>query len=297
MSRRRRHALLALIPAGVFLAVGLSFQQVTSAANSRGHAAAEEPDTIGPTQGTRGRSRDRPVALGDRAPRVVILGDSVGRDVGNGLKDWATRTGEAEILNLATRGCGLAVGAWPAGSGRRAKVCDRWRTSVHEQLARFEPEVIVIMTAVWELNEREKPDWDGPRALGDPHFDAWLIEEFESTLRFLDDFDAHVVWLTAPCIVAWVEGHEEGIFDPARVTHLNGTILPALVRRNAALDVIDFFGAVCPAGRYAGRLFGIEPFRTDGIHFSKRGQRWVGDWLGPQIVEALNDAGARPSRN
>ena len=79
--------------------------------------------------------------------------------------------------------------------------------------------------------------------------------------------------------------------DPDRVTHLNQSILPAVLTSNARVaKLLDLHEAVCPGGRYSNELFGIQPFRRDGIHFSELGQRWVGGWLGPQILDVWNQA-------
>ena len=233
---------------------------------------------------------DEPVPLADGAPRIAILGDSVADDVANGLEMWAARTGQADVLNLAIRGCGLAVGAWPDRVGRRPAVCDRWRERARRQLTPFAPQVVVVVTAVWELNDREKPEWGRPLALGDPLFDAWLIEEFESTARFFEEFDAPVAWLTAPCIRR-LKGGTQGAFDPARVTHLNEKILPVVAAASPQVaEVIDLYDAVCPGGRFTTRIYGIHPFRRQGVHFTERAQHWVGEWLGPQLIDIWNEA-------
>ena len=229
---------------------------------------------------------EKPVALVAGAARIAIVGDSVADDVGDGLVMWAARTGEAEILNLAIRGCGLAVGAWPESVGRRPLVCDRWRERVRPRLEEFRPDVIVAVTAVWELNSRELPEWGRPRALGDPVFDAWLSEELETASSFLASFDAPVVWLTAPCIRR-IEGGTQGAFDPARLSHLNGVILPGVAERNPEIaELVDFHEAVCPGGRFTTQIYGIQPFRSGGVHFTERAQHWIGEWLGPRIQEA-----------
>jgi peptidoglycan/LPS O-acetylase OafA/YrhL len=230
---------------------------------------------------------DEPVPLVAGAPRIAVFGDSVGDDVANGLAMWTARTGRADVRNLAIRGCGLAVGAWPeAVAGRRPRVCDRWRQRARKRLASFKPDVVVVVTAVWELNDRQKPEWGGPRALGDPVFDAWLSAEFASTAAFFSEFDAPVVWLTAPCIRR-VGGGTQGAFDPARVRHLNEVILPAVAASSPQLaEIVDLYAAVCPGGRFATRIYGIQPFRNQGVHFTQRGQHWIGEWLGPQVLDA-----------
>jgi len=228
---------------------------------------------------------EKPAPLVAGAARIAIVGDSVADDVGDGLEMWAARTGQAEILNLAIRGCGLAVGAWPESVGRRPLACDRWRERAGPRLEEFRPDVIVAVTAVWELNERELPEWGRARALGDPLFDDWLGQELETAARFLASFDAPVVWLTAPCIRR-IEGGTQGAFDPARLSQLNGVVLPRVAQSNPEIaELVDFHEAVCPGGRFTTQIYGIQPFRSGGVHFTERAQHWIGEWLGPQLRE------------
>jgi len=229
---------------------------------------------------------EKPAPLVADAARIAVVGDSVADDVADGLAMWAARTGEAEILNLAIRGCGLARGAWPEAVGRRPKVCDRWHRRTRPRLEEFEPDAIVAVTAVWELNDREKPDWGRPRALGDPVFDAWLSQELETAVHFLATFEAPLIWLNAPCIRR-VEGGTQGAFDPARVRHMNRVILPAIAQRSSEItELVDFHEAVCPGGRFTTGIYGIRPFRRDGVHFTPRARHWIGEWLGPRIKNA-----------
>lgn len=270
----------AVVAPLAFVAIGFSFDQ------ARSMSVDFEGGAISVTIFSAPGVFDGPVPRVAGAPRVAVLGDSVGHDVGRGLAVWSALTGEVEVLNLAARGCGLAIGAWPKSVGRKRHGCDRWRERVRKRLLDFRPEIIVLVPAVWDLDEREKPEWGGPLALGDPTFDDWLIAEYESTVRFFEDLGAPFVLLTAPCVGNWAE---EGALDPERVTHLNQSILPAVLTSKARVaKLLDLHEAVCPGGRYSNELFGIQPFRRDGIHFSELGQRWVGGWLGPQILDVWN---------
>ncbi len=85
-------------------------------------------------------------------------------------------------------------------------------------------------------------------------------------------------------------GGTEGAFDPARLTHLNEKILPTVAAASPQVaEVIDLYEAVCPGGLFTTSIYGIRPFRRQGVHFTERGQHWVGEWLGPQVVEVWND--------
>ncbi len=221
---------------------------------------------------------------GRRPMRIGFVGDSVADDVAEGLAMWAERSASAEVLSVAQRGCGIARGAWVGGGDRRRLLCDGWTGFALFDLGKFEPDVVVVLTAGWDLLERQLPEWGEPRIIGDPDFDRWLIDQYEDVVQMLQGLGARVVWLTSPC-TRGIRG-PVGVFDPERMRHMNTQILPLLVRRQAAGEVtlIDLHSAICPDGKYSRSLFGIENFRSDGSHFSDPAKGWLGDWLGPQLL-------------
>jgi len=223
-------------------------------------------------------TRSLPVHI-EGATRIAVVGDSLAFGVASGLQGWATRTERAVVLNAALAGCGIARGGWPAEFGRSRVHCDTWHLRLRPRLLRFDPDVIVILTAGWDLVNRELPEWGEPRSIGDPEFDRWLLSEYESALSFFLGVSDRVVWLTIPCLRARRVG------EPTRAQLLNDDILRPLAEAHPEqLTVVDLAGAVCPEGQFTNQLYGIDPFRPDGIHFSAPGRAWVGDWLGAQVV-------------
>jgi len=239
---------------------------------------------------------EQAVPLRAGAPRVAVVGDSLARNIAEGLGSWADRTGAIDLEDLSLPGCGFARGAWPDPGDRRRTVCDRWPNIVGQRLGRLRPDLVVAVSGGWDLDERRVPGRAEPVTLGDPAFDRWITDQYATAARVLSSRGARVVWLTTPCFRKPF-GRQLGIFDPFRPEHLRRAVLPAVRSRSrAVVQVIDLHAKVCPGGRFTNSLEGIEPFRPDGIHFSPRGGRWVGEWLGPELVRIWQLHGGRAAR-
>lgn len=216
--------------------------------------------------------------------RIVVVGDSLAHNVGEGLQGWAKQTKQALVLNLAQHGCGIARGAWPERDLRHNARCDRWPEANYMSLAKYKPDVVVVTTAGWDLLPRQTDDWSTPRVIGDPDFNRWLIEQYVESVDYFRVHNTHVVWLTTPCFVHR-GGDTTGTWDPARNRALNTTVLPAVARaRPDQMTLIDFAAVACPGGVFTNSLHGIDSFRPDGTHFSRAAQVWLGEWLGEKLL-------------
>ncbi len=240
-----------------------------------------------------------PLASRDAAParklRIAIAGDSLARDIGEGLELWAQQTELAVIENLAIRGCGIARGAWPEKDVAKRSSCDRWPELTRQRLVKFKPDVVVAVTAGWDLLDRQLAGWAEPRAIGDAAFDRWLIQQYVEAYQVFSSTGARVVWLTTPCLRDPF-GTTQGPWDPKRQRRMNESILPALLtERGDGLTLLDLDAVVCPGGQFTRSLHGIENFRRDGVHFSEPGSLWVGGWLGQQLLPAPGVVHAEPT--
>jgi hypothetical protein len=121
--------------------------------------------------------------------RVLVVGDSSARTVGYGLERWARQDGSAVVWSAGTEGCGIAdEGSTLDSSGRDSpvtaqckQVTDVWR----EQVASFDPDVVVVLSTRFDLQPRRLDGWAGPRAPGDPEFDRYLLAEYEQAVDVL----------------------------------------------------------------------------------------------------------------
>jgi peptidoglycan/LPS O-acetylase OafA/YrhL len=210
--------------------------------------------------------------------RILVVGDSVGETVGRGLERWGLRTGAAIVHNRAMGWCAIGRGGVVLFNGRavdQAGGCSNWSRWDVES---FRPDVVVVLSTIWEIVPRSLPRWDGARRIGDPAYDRWLTSEYVAATSYFSSHGAKVAWLTAPCTES---NDAEGAIG--RLNQMIST-LPGAVAAGR-LRVIDLFAHVCPAGRFVQRLGNVDTARPDGLHFSVAGADWLADWLGPELVD------------
>ncbi len=225
-------------------------------------------------------------------PRVMILGDSQARSLGYGLERWAATTGRALVWNAATEGCGLADEGVVVGSVGARPIAERCRSATgswEDQVDAFRPDVVIALTSVWDLQDRQLPTWDEARAPGDPAFDGYLLDEFTDAVDTWTAHGAHVVWMTAPCSrFQAVPGQAADLppgFDDERAARLNEEILPLLVDRRPDIAVFELDDVLCPDGEYLKGIDGVSPIRVDGIHFSVDGSIWFAEKYGESLLK------------
>ena len=133
--------------------------------------------------------------------------------------------------------------------------------SVEKTLEEHQPDVVLVMTGIWDLIDRKLPGWRDFLAIGDPRFDAHMLAEYQRVADVLRSRGAAVLWLTTPCIDPDLRsslrfgplGGTEAL-SAARVDALNRTLLPRLVAsRSGAVRLVDVNAHSCPDGRFPPR--------------------------------------------
>lgn len=227
------------------------------------------------------------VAEGD--VRVVVVGDSVGLGLANGLP--------SDVPGVAVRasaiaGCGLldAKAVVPADAGDVARTpaskgaCEEPRTTEWaDALATFDPQVAIIQWGAYEVFDHEV---DGTRLVfGTPEFDRLVISQLERHVATLGSTGASVALLTVPC---FSNGSAPERNDPSRIDHLNE--LAAEVAGSTGATLLDLHEQVCPSGEFTPELDGTAMY-ADGIHFSRAGAAVVWSWLAPEARALAAAAG------
>ncbi len=232
-----------------------------------------------------------PIAGGD-APVLLVVGDSVARNLAQGLLAWGREHG-VRVVDAAMVGCGIAspgVRRFPVEIGKNELCEDRidfWKATIERE----HPDAVVVLPGVWDLVERRlgtASDFSGP---GDPVFDTWLTAEYTTATNILASDGREVFWLTFPCVEqkAWpgLLG-ESAALQSVTIAHLNEQILPALLSRRANLTaLLPLAEKVCPGGGFSHQVGEAGVFRPDGLHFRGPDARWVAEWLGPEILNRL----------
>jgi peptidoglycan/LPS O-acetylase OafA/YrhL len=228
-------------------------------------------------------------ASGSAPPRVLIVGDSVAETVGRGIERWGATTRKAVVLNAGLGFCAIGRGGVAYIFGTRPKDqvgCNDW--SKRWDVEGFRPDVVVVLSTLWELFPRELPQWDGRRSIGDAEYDRWLISEYTAAVDFLASRGARIVWLTMPCT------KNKSADEIEKIRYLNRMIKGLEVRvPPESLRVVDLYARVCPNGSFTRSLGGIDDARADGLHFTDGGSDWLAAWLGPQLIEPFAEHTAR----
>ena len=206
--------------------------------------------------------------------RIMVVGDSVAMTLGRGIERWGPPRG-VEVLNGARLWCPIARGGKLAASfGRSTAPCDDWPHYWGQLEADFRPDVVVVLTTMWDLSARQRDEW-GPDYLqmGEPRFDAFLQQEWATAVHVLGSSGARVVWLNPACSQT-PSGNRE-----LRYSHDH--FVSAAVAAGAT--EIDLDRLLCPKGQFVNSFAGLDNIRPDGLHFSDAGADLTARWLGPQL--------------
>jgi hypothetical protein len=205
--------------------------------------------------------------------KIMVVGDSVAQTLGRGLEAWARMTGRARVWNVATRWCGIGRGGVMPLRDSGAE-CNRWAERWSQQLDRFDPDVVVVLSTIWDRIARKLPEWSEFREPGDPVYDAWLRSEYAAAADLLTSRGARVTWLTTPC----------GPKEDTRIERINFDVIRPMAAGRSTVQVVDLDAKLCPTGTFLNQQRGIDDIRPDGAHFSDRSALWLSEWLGPLLV-------------
>jgi hypothetical protein len=213
--------------------------------------------------------------------RVLVVGDSVAATMGRGLERWGAATGRAAVWNRGVEWCGVVRGRLPGiVSAADRAACDRWPERWAAHVAEFQPDVVVVLSTIWDAIGRARPEWGGTRSPGDPEYEAARRADYDLAVDVLSAGGADVVLLTAPCLRGMTGQQVE------EVAALNAVLRATRAR------VVDLDAIVCPGGAFAETLGGVAGARPDGVHFSDPGADWLASRLGPVLVSPPPRPGA-----
>lgn len=213
--------------------------------------------------------------------RVLVVGDSIAASLGVGLADWAADSGEATVWTTAQLGCGVIFEGtleWPLLDRRSPApdhcldIDDQWV----DQVERFDPDVVVMHSTVWDAVPRRLDGSDEFLRPGeDRAFDQYLLDNYIAAVDVLSARGARVIWLDGL-----------GTIDPSPAfDHLSEETLPALAAaRPGQVEIYPFSDLAYPDGVETDALGSLDDVRPDGIHFSPTASRWLADRYAPDVV-------------
>ena len=225
-----------------------------------------------------GAAQPPPVRVQERAPRVLLLGDSVAVSLFPGLSRAA---GSDFDLSL-----GVKVGC---AANRPAPDCPPiWSVQVAQRL----PDVVLVAeTGFWSLLpiesgarviSMETPEWD----------EHWTRERAALADELIGAGAAHVVFTTMPCFPPeWWQRYPR--LAPRIVARANSILAAVATQRPSHVSLLDLAGYVCPGGHYTPGIGAVARMRVDGLHYSDEGSNLVGRWLAPRIASAARSDSER----
>ncbi len=267
-------------PTVVFASLGSQPKALQSALQS---ALRASPAPRSPRRLPSARPRAVPLhrAVSTHRPlRIMIVGDSVGRSLGRGFELWAYETGGAIVRNDGTPSCSmgrhLPIRTVFGATAVQSDGCGGWDKRWPETISSFDPDVVVVLYTIWEIQWRQLPGgrWGRP---GDPDFDRWHLSEYEAAADILSARGASVLWLDIPCVHTAISPND--LFW--KIDY--GTI-PELVAARPAVHMVDMNRLLCPNGPPNRDFGGVTNARPDGAHYSDAGALAVVHWFMPIML-------------
>jgi lysophospholipase L1-like esterase len=104
----------------------------------------------------------------------------------------------------------------------------------------------------------------------------------------LESAVSRVVLLTAPYFeppdLATRVDRYQSLFERDRVDHWNELLREVAQAHSDSVTVVDLHAYLNPNGEFVNAIAGVDPVRSDGIHFSPQGADVVARWLSPKFV-------------
>ena len=224
---------------------------------------------------------------------VLVVGDSSSRTFGYGLERWASSTDRALVWSVGTGGCGIANDGHVVEAGREIPVPDRCRAvqaGWRSRIERFRPDLVIVMSTIYDTQQRRVGAWPSMLVPGDRPFDDYLTQKYATRYDILSSTGAHVLWMESPCarpsIGPWPIDQRGGPLSTPRVKHVNHVVLERVERLRPQLRRFDLFSVLCPDGVFQNDIGGVHDFRPDGIHYSPAASLWLAQHYGPRILDA-----------
>jgi peptidoglycan/LPS O-acetylase OafA/YrhL len=239
-------------------------------------AAAPPPPADAPT--TRHHRR-----LG--SPRsVVVFGDSIAWT----LVQYFPTQPEVIIHDHTMMGCGVALGGpyrYFGAVQQPRPECTTWPSMLQQAVSADDPDVVMILVGRWETMDRvHNGAWTH---LGDPSFDDYLRGELDRAVGIAAAHGATVMLCTEPYNRRG-ERPDGGLWpedQPERVDRWNTLLRQVAAAHPDTVRVVDFGRRLSPEGHFTWRIDGVK-VRSDGVHLTPRGVRWLAPWLLAQFTAA-----------
>jgi lysophospholipase L1-like esterase len=221
---------------------------------------------------------------------MLMFGDSVARSLAGGggdFKEWVPEQSVfdptlVQLWNVATIYCSFLDGYQVMGDGRTNEnavfLCGDWKRWVEEVLVTDDYKFVLVALA----NDA------GPRLvddevveLGTPGHQA-LLDDFLDELRSVSN--QHGAELAVITLPPRTQRGTTVIDEDEDRERLMREEIRRYAEDRPGIRVLDLFEEICPNSECYSPEFDPS-WRTDGLHYSTEGARWVADWITEQLVD------------
>jgi hypothetical protein len=230
--------------------------------------------------------------------KLAIFGDSVASRLASAMSlNNLQQTYDVNLDNGALIGCGVVRSTEYISHGvpdpmdgpcnSNSPVSQQWPAEWAGDLQRFQPNVVAVLVGRWEISDRLiNGHW---MHIGEPTFDAILKQSLEQAVTVGTSTGAAMMLMTAPCFDSGEQGNGKPWPEDSaiRLTEYNTILRQVAAEHPATVEVDDFGAQLCPGGRFALSLDGIQIRDADGIHIVPTAA--AGQWLDARALpEAVN---------
>ncbi|MEU0333416.1 SGNH hydrolase domain-containing protein [Streptomyces sp. NPDC006193] len=197
------------------------------------------------------------------------------------------------VHDVTRQGCGPAPSS-PyrcfGGLHEVSRRCERWPSDLRQAVDRDDPDVVVLLFGRWETMDRSHGGrWTH---IGDKTFDAYLRAQLDRAIDTAAARGARVLLATVPYNRRG-ERPDGGVWPedrPERVDLWNRMLRQAAAHKGRSAGILELGRRLCPDGAFTWEVDGVR-VRSDGVHLTPEGARWLQPWLTSQVRSA---AGRRP---
>jgi len=222
-----------------------------------------------------------------RPVRIVVVGDSTAEATGAGIVAWAAANPQYAQVTLVTgAGCGLVMGGYMELFDQVRDVdrqCGPYVNDiVPERVGALQPDVVMVMTTVWDIQDRQLMAGGPMLPPTDPAVQMSMIQSFGQFSDMLLGLGVpRVVWVDAPAPLPSEFGGVDIQSEPARHVALHAAIAEMATSRPAVRVVdLDTWLDGQPLATSRGS-------RLDGVHWTPKASLDIATrFLGGALVQA-----------
>jgi lysophospholipase L1-like esterase len=213
--------------------------------------------------------------------RVLVLGDSVARQFGDGLVAIGTEKGLA-VDNKAALGCAIARGDAVRGPDGELPLNCPWEQFWGEWTEAWQPDYVVIYTGQFDIVDKHVDgEW---LSVGSDEFNDYFLDELEAVRETVTATGARLVLLTSNYSDPAPSPSGKTAYHDENVDNLNNMLRDFAAEHPDDVTVLDLNHFISPDGEYTGSIDGIGDIReSDRVHFNAAGQAYIAEWLARKL--------------